>query len=300
MEKATAYMNLWARCNVSPCVFCILGETSKKKEPIVTSIKKTVDEIELKLARLDWDKHDKVFFTGGEAFNHEEPMRNIEPFWELLGILKEYVTGGKLKKIIFSSSFKFDFCGSILEMVVGEIQTKYQDMIPFIEFNTSWDIKYRFFGRDRAYWLSCVRWLRSQGFRLHVSTLCSQAFIKGYVGNSPTVDAIMREFPGDQFDLIPVRGKSYRLDSMAAFFPKRDHFIDFLEVISERDTPSFLRFVGQLQGTAPILYSRNCKQAVLRLKHCGHPLGLKSYANSENCVVCDVEEFLKTFKDGNK
>lgn len=296
MEKATAYTNLWTQCNVSPCVFCSLGEPCKKKGPRLTSINKIVDEIELKLDRLDWGKHDKVFFTGGEAFNHEEPMRNIEPFLELLGTLKEYVDEGKLKKITFNSSLKFNFRGSILERVVEEIQTAYQDMIPFIEFNTSWDIKYRFFGTDRAYWLKAIQWLRSQGFRLHVSTICSQAFIKEYVGNNPTVDMIMREFPGDQFDLIPVRGKYARLDKMTSFFPKRNHFIGFLEVLAERDTPAFLRFVGQLQGTATALYSRESKPTVRRLRPCGHPSGLRSYANSEKCVVCDVEAFLKNIQ----
>ena len=301
MEKATAYMNLWARCNVSPCVFCILGEASKNRvEPRTSSIQEDVDKITLKLASLDWNNYDKVLFTGGEAFNHEEPMRRVEPILELLEVLGKYVGEGKLKKVVFSSSFKFNFRGSILEMVANEIGISHPSLAPVVEFNTSWDIKYRFFGSDQAYWWNCVRSLRSSGFRVHVSTICTQAFIKDYVGNSLTVDMVMREFPGDLFDLIPVRGKRSSLDNMAAFFPKRDHFRDFLEVLSERDSPTFLRFMGQLQGTAPILYSRSCKQTALRLKACGHPPGLKSYANSDKCVVCDAEEFLKTFKDGNK
>lgn len=69
MEKATAYMTLWSRCNVSPCVFCTMGNPKKNLEPREYGIWKNVNEIACKIAALDWDKYDKISFVGGEALS---------------------------------------------------------------------------------------------------------------------------------------------------------------------------------------------------------------------------------------
>lgn len=301
MEKSTAYLTLWSRCNVSPCVFCTMGETSKnKQEPLAYGIWKILNEITVKLNSMDWDKYDKVSFTGGEALNHPEHRRPLGPILKLPELLRPYVLAGRLKKIVFNTSLKFGYRGSSLEALVTELESQYPEVAAIVEFNTSWDKKYRFFGNDSANWMHCIRSLRDKGFRVHVTTICTQAFIKAYEASALSVDSLMRDFPGDTFDLVPASGKHAKLDPMPDFFPKRDHFRYFLEVFSDRDAPAFMRFVDQMRGAAPIQYGPIGQAIRPRMALCGHLQGLKNYANSEKCAMCDVEEFLKTFKDGNK
>ena len=230
---------------------------------------------------------DTVGIIGGELFQddkffHEwlclaETVRNADH-------IKRFFIGTHLMGDV---DFMLDFCN----MTGKEIQIC-----------TSYDTSGRFFGKDYDLWLSNIKKVQDEGYKVVVSTTITDAFIHD-------TDFIPPE--GTEFKLQPIFLSEEWLEDYAAKNPHGEGYSDELRskmtglVKREdllrwfREHPDPAREYSQYDGKhANLFWDYDRKERAYAKKdfvcsnytsECGHPVIARCYADSDKCTMCDAK-----------
>ena len=283
------------------CKFCLCRDKRVlPTEEIVARIHKIAANIDY----IDWkNKFNKgISLLGGEIYGYRDPVYE-EEFLKLLDkicdkILKVAGPGSKYSTVT-NGIYKPDFLFRCIDKIVDQCGISYVDV------NFSYDIKYRYATEEaRQLVISNINKFHERyNYTVGIQMILTQNVINRVFEESWSIgDFLSNEVPGNQMAFLyphPIRTQDLPLED---FFFKRTDFLKFLiyleknypglhynTIMSTKNSGTF-KYTGLYTPEDPIDAPAILADGKEILQDCGHSVLYKCYADSDKCMLCDIEK----------
>lgn len=306
-NKHMVQYGVWPDCT-NCCDFCLRLErkpcTKKEKLYWLDKIKKNIELV-------DWKgKYSKgISLLGGELYY----IRDIEiqqSFLELIDIIIEkiLIPCGKDCKYstVTNGIYKPDFLYKVIDRIISKTS------IDHIDINFSYDLKYRY-KTEKARLLAYNNindFHKRYNYKVGVQMILTQYLIDMWkAGQFDTKKFMDENFPGNNLAFLyphPIHTK--KKDLLTDFYFKRLDFLEFMKYLKVHDPIVFFNFINSTKNSSTFKYTglpdkkRMCDGENAEFQQpklsdgkeeindqCGHSILYKCYADSNKCVLCDLE-----------
>ena len=225
MSKNFIQYELWKDCR-NGCKFCtnFLQKDVDKKESL-EFVLKDLDNIQGK----DFD----LGFIGGEFFDNQLDNDDIkELFYKLFNKTKEKIQQGIIKRLFITVTLIYDIEKQLIPFLnyLKEI-----DIIDKVVLCTSYDLKYRFYTKEREdLWKGNVKRLNTlyPSIKIHTQIILTSFFIDAVLTNQFNIKEFCKEYNITIDYNEPQSGFYYTKEEMKEklpdFYPTRSQFINFM------------------------------------------------------------------------
>ena len=293
---------LWPNC-CNACKFCL----RKERIPLERdAMFKRIYNVQRNLDYVDWKDKFKhgISILGGEIYFIEDvELQNaylalIDDIIEK--VLKpkyfEHVKYSTVSNGIYDTTFLF----KVMDKIVSQCG------IGAVDFNVSYDLKYRF--QTEADRLRCIKTINDfhqrYNYKVGVQMILTQYVIDAINKGEFSIDKFEQETcPGSILTFLYPHKIAKELGTLPDFFFKRSDFINFISKFSETHPEHFLNFKYSVINSSKFKYTGlrekgdDASQAPVLsddknvYMSCGHSVLYKCYSDSNECMLCDVEEF---------
>lgn len=302
MLEIKHYMNqysLWPNCN-NNCKFCL------RKNREVWDKSRLIEEIHKirkNLDYIDWkDKFaDGISLLGGELYFITD--KDIQDEFMLLidDIINKILLVSTSYRCRYSTVTNGMYDPAFLFRVIDRIKEKTGDM-RFIDVNFSYDIKYRYPSEEkRLLALENIKKFRDRyNYAVGVQMILTQYLIDDIMSNKFDFKYFLEEeLKGCNFCFLyphPIHS-GFKLND---FFFKREDFLNFCIYLKENFPQIYTNMYSSTNASAIYKYTglRNknndiTQQPILsdgkeNITKCGHSELYRCYADSDECMLCDL------------
>lgn len=306
-NKHMVQYGVWPNCT-NNCDFCLRLErkpcTKAEKLFWLDKIKKNIDQI-------DWkNRYSKgISLLGGELY-YIRDIEVQESFLELIDIIidKILLPCGKGCKYstVTNGIYKPTFLYKVIDKIVDKAGIEYVDI------NFSYDLKYRYkTEKSRLLAYNNINdFHKRYNYAVGVQMILTQYLIDLWKnGQFDTKQFMDENFPGNNLAFLyphPIHTK--QKDLLTDFFFKRSDFLSFIKYIKSHDPIVYLNFINSTKNSSTFKYTglsdrkRLCSGENAEFQQpclsdgkeelredCKHSILYSCYADSDKCVLCDLE-----------
>ena len=287
---------LWTNCNNS-CKFCIRGDKldayTNTRDMLVS-----VEKAKTSILNQDWSKYSGgVSVIGGELFFIEDKTLQIALKELFIIICDKVLSVRDSVHLVLISNLLYDI--SFLREVLDIF--KERNLLSQVQLHVSFDTKYRFHSEaaKTLYYENLVK-VRQIYPELVITVQCilTQYLIEAINNKEFSITEFEDRYNVKFALLIPL--KSNLSIKLPDFLPKRRDFINLLLKISVENPLTFRRFIDSAryafiskdfidtQNDEELIPSNSALLYPSVLK-CGHCDIYQCYADSDKCMLCDME-----------
>lgn len=303
MKANMLQFGVWPNCT-NNCDFCLrLNRKPYTKEEQIFWLKAIRENIK----HTDWvnDFPFGVSLLGGELFYIHNPQVQ-QAFMDLIETVVDYVLTDKTPHARFSTVTNGLYKPSFLYRVVDYIKDRVG--IERVDVNFSYDLKYRYKTEQarRTALNNILAFQKRYDYKVGVQMILTQYVIDEWkAGRFEVNDFLQNTIPGCQLAFLyphPIHtGK--KLDD---FNFKRSDFLSFVRYLKQANYDTYYLFVNSTKNSGTFKYTGlrdrveldieklKKQKAVLSdgkelLAECGHSTLYRCYADSDKCVLCDLQ-----------
>lgn len=303
MKANMLQFGVWPNCT-NNCDFCLrLNRKPYTKEEQIFWLKAIRENIK----HTDWvnDFPFGVSLLGGELFYIHNPQVQ-QVFMDLIETVVDYVLTDKTPHARFSTVTNGLYKPSFLYRVVDYIKDHVG--IERVDVNFSYDLKYRYKTEQarRTALNNILAFQKRYDYKVGVQMILTQHVIDEWkAGRFEVNDFLQNTIPGCQLAFLyphPIHtGK--KLDD---FNFKRSDFLSFVRYLKQANYDTYYLFVNSTKNSGTFKYTGlrdrieldieklKKQKAVLSdgkeiLAECGHSTLYRCYADSDKCVLCDLQ-----------
>ena len=294
---------VWPNC-CNACKFCLRRERMPiSKEAMINRIR----DIRENLNVLDWKDKFKhgISLLGGELYYiTDEEIQN--EFLLLIDDIIEKVLKNGFENVKYStvSNGLYDttFLFKVIDKIVDAVG------IDCVDFNVSYDLKYRFSSeKDR---LRCLKTIvdfhKRYNYRVGVQMILTQHVIDACMNGTFSIKEFeTKEAPGSILTFLYPHKLAPGLAPLPDFFFTRSSFLNFISWLEEEYPEHYQNFKSSVINSSKFKYTGlkdkkngdTSQQAILsdgknEYTECGHSVLYRCYSDSDECMLCDLEEFV--------
>ena len=316
--KKQLQFELWQECN-NHCKFCYLGDSN-----LCTPRKIKLKSLENTLAKLDdksiLDEYDTIGFIGGEFFQGQ--MNDEEIRSKFMKLMEK--TASLLKQKLIK------FVWIYATMTIGDQKDLYDTLEKYGDCDgvwllTSYDTVGRFHSKKmEENWRFHMKNIQKlyPKIRFNVTTILTQDLIDKYLNNEFSFRDFSEEFKCEFFfkqcGLYKGMNKEQVVADFPEFLPKRSSFLKFLGKFRCEESDIAWDKMFNIKYRADALYrnfNTEDESMILNLRYkdrkaeinipkhsdaeetvlskCGHAKTYSTYADCDNCMLCDKENIGK-------
>ena len=283
------------------CKFCLCRD---KRVLPTSDIVDRIHKIAANIDYIDWKhKFNKgISLLGGEIYGYRDPVYEDE-FLKLLDkicdkILKVAGLGSKYSTVT-NGIYRPDFLFRCIDKIVEKCGIKYVDV------NFSYDIKYRYATEEarKLVITNINKFHERYNYTVGIQMILTQHVIESIFNKAWSLkDFLETEVPGNQLAFLyphPIRTQELPLKD---FFFKRVDFLKFLvylekefpdihmnTILSTKNSGTF-KYTGLYNPEDPVDAPAILADGKEILQNCGHSVLYNCYADSDKCMLCDIEK----------
>lgn len=256
---------------------------------------------------LDWKDKFKhgISLLGGELYYiTDEEIQN--EFLLLVDDIIEKVLKNGYENVHYSTVTNGLYDTTFLFKIIDKIRDAVG--IGHVDFNVSYDLKYRFKSEeDRLRCLQTIREFHERyKYRVGVQMILTQHVIDACMNGSFSIDKFEKEdAPGSILTFLYPHKLAPGLDPLPDFFFTRSSFLEFVSWLEDNYPEHYQNFKFSVINSSKFKYTglkdksvgNTTQQAVLSddknvYTDCGHSVLYRCYSDSDECMLCDLEEFV--------
>lgn len=311
---AMVQLGLHSKC-CNKCDFCTIEENHLDKiDDILIEIERAKENIKyISLSKDNWSNKysDGISILGGEIFFIKDE-RYKKAILELIDIIIEYILKpSKNPNCRFSTVTNGIYDPEwLLFPVVDKIKKAVG--LNYVDVNFSYDFKYRFHNKESK--KRCEETINAfhkrYNYTCGIQMIITQDVVDMYIKGWRTFDLINKLFPGNMITFLyphPIhRGNNYAGEkNLENFNFTRSSFLKFLTILKEAEPRVFESFLHSTRNSAIFKYTmlyeklkKGTSAQTPRLsdgkevinKICNHSVLYQCYSDTEQCMLCDLEE----------
>lgn len=297
--KAMVQFGLWGNCP-NNCDFCLRLErrdyTHKEQIEWIRNIKENIKTI-------DWKNEFEcgISLLGGELYYIKDREVQLE-FLDLIDtIIEVVIKPNKFTKYstVTNGLYEPEFLFEVLD--------KFRDSVGMgrVDINFSYDLKHRYANdKMRLKALNTIYAVRDRyNYKCGVQMILTQNLINLWkAGKWDVNDFLKYDIPGCNFSFLyphPINTGKILFD----FFFNRKDFLEFLVYLRSANFEVYLNFINSTKNSGTFKYTgmryraddyTTDQKPVLadgkeELTECGHSALYRCYADSDKCVLCDLQ-----------
>jgi len=301
MQKHPIWFNfgIWPNCN-NNCKFCLrMNREVWDKQRLIREIHNIRENINY----IDWkDKFaDGISMLGGEIYFMTDIDIQNEYMLLVDDIIDKILLVSPSPRCKYSTVTNGMYDPSFLFRVIDRIKERTGDM-RFVDVNFSYDIKYRYPNEEkRLLALNNIKAFRDRyNYRVGVQMILAQHVIESIKnGKFDFKQFINKDLEGCNFCFLyphPIHS-GFTLDD---FFFKREDFLNFCVYLKDEFPQIYANMYSSTNASAVYKYTgmrdknkSTSQQPVLsdgkeEITECGHSKLYRCYADSDECMLCDL------------
>lgn len=293
--------SVWSNC-CNQCDFCLRMErepyTKKQQLERLDRIKKNIDHI-------DWQNKysDGISLLGGELYYITDPDLQ-KSFLELIDVIIDKV----LKKspnpnvkysTVTNGLYKPDFLIQVLDKIANSVG------IEKLDINFSFDLKYRYHKEGQAQQvIDNVNLVHDRyNYNVGIQMILAQHIINKWKEGFDPIAHIYDMMPGNNLCFLYPHPVHTGIELHDFFFNRLD-FLEFLQWLKTNYSFEYASFMHSTLNSAIYKWTglKNIESKSVEeqpqltdgkseLTECGHSILYRCYADSDRCILCDLQAF---------
>lgn len=296
--------SVWPTCN-NNCKFCLREYRAVWGKPQMIN---RIQNIRKNIKLIDWERDFEhgISLLGGELYFVEDIEIQNE-FLLLIDDIIEYILKVSKNPLVRYSTvtngiYNPNFLFKVLDKINDKVGIKYADI------NFSYDLKYRYSTEEhRELCLENINKVHARyDYRVGVQTIVTQYFIDAVLSGEFCIDKFENEIiPGNLLTLLYPHEINTGI-KLPDFQFTRESFIEFLMFLKSNYPTHFDNFVSSTRNSSVFKYTGLKaiekehdfeKKPILsggkeEITDCGHSILYRCYSNSDECMLCDMNEFM--------
>lgn len=302
-------------CN--KCDFCLIEENHLDQiDDILIEIERAKENIKyIDSCKDNWSNKysDGISLLGGEIFFVKD-KRYKKAILELVDVIIEYVlkpSNNPRCRFSTVTNGMYDpewLLFPVIDKIVDAVGLR------FVDVNFSYDFKYRFHteeARKRCEDTINAFHKRYDNYQCGIQMIITQDVVDKYLKGWRTYHLIEEKFPGNMISFLyphPIhRGNNYKgTKNLHNFNFTRSSFLKFLTLLKKEEPKVFESFLYSTRNSAVFKYTmmhekmeagtidqnpRLSDGKEIINKKCSHSVLYQCYADSDQCMLCDLEGF---------
>lgn len=281
------------------CKFCLCRD---KRVLSTADIVNRIHKIRKNIDYIDWKDKFRygISLLGGEVYGYRDPVYETEYLQLINDICDKILNVSSVARYstVTNGLYEPDFLFRCIDTIVEKCSVKQVDV------NFSYDIKYRYSteARRKLALSNINAFAERYNYRTGVQMILTQYVIESvFEGMWSIKDFIENEIPNNQLVFLyphPIRSDGLPLKD---FFFKRLDFLEFLiyleknfpdihanTVMSTKNSGTF-KYTGLYKPDDPVDAPPILADGKEVLQNCGHSVLYNCYADSDRCMLCDIE-----------
>lgn len=281
------------------CDFCLCKD---KRVLSANDIVKRIHKIRENINHIDWvyKFRNGISLLGGEVYGFKDPLYEKEYLLLVDDICEKILKKSPAARYstVTNGIYTPEFLFACIDSIVKKCSIKQADV------NFSYDIKYRYHTEHvRKLALQNINAFRKRyNYCVGVQMILTEYVIQSVFNNKWSIrDFIDKDIPGNQLVFLyphPIRSQNLPLND---FFFRRSSFLKFLVYLEKNFPDIHYNTIMSTKNSGTFKYTGLYKpedtvftQPILAdgkevLQDCGHSVLYKCYSDSDNCMLCDIE-----------
>ena len=303
---------IWSNCS-NKCDFCLIEKHYyRTPEQMVSYLQELIDNIKIQ----DWANKfsDGISLLGGELYFITDKVVQ-DKFIELIDVIIEYVLKvSKNPNCKYSTVTNGIYEPSFLYRVIDRIIEKAG--IQYVDVNFSYDLKYRFHSEEarKQCLQNIIDFHKRYNYRIGVQMILTQYLIDMMNSGEFTIDKWQNEIaPGSILEFLYPH-KIHTGIVLDDFNFKRGDFIKFMRKLYKENEENFFNFVSSVRHSSVFKYTglyiddegnthsepvlSDGKEIINPI--CNHSALYQCYADSDKCMLCDLNNIIDTIKENGE
>lgn len=300
---------IWSNCS-NKCDFCLIEKHYyRTPEQMVEYLDTVIENVKIQ----DWKNKfsDGISLLGGELYFITD-KRVQDKFMELIDVIVDYVLKVSPNpdcrySTVTNGIYNPDFLFRVIDRIVEKVGIQYVDV------NFSYDLKYRFHSEEsRKLCIENIKKFHERyNYRIGVQMILTQYLIDMINNGEFSVDMWQNEIaPGSILEFLYPH-KIHTGIKIDDFNFKRKDFINFMIKLKKENNENYNNFVSSVKHSAIFKYTGlyvdeygiTHDEPVLSdgkefiNDKCGHSTLYQCYADSDECMLCDLLKIEETTKE---
>ena len=309
MNNKMLQLELWRQCDLH-CKFCYIGEENFKL-PEEYKLKAIENTLKIIKDENTWTKYDSLGLIGGEFFQGQlDTLKLKEKFIEIIRCVESLYRSNEIDHFWITTTLTKPICEELKNTL--NILNAFDN----VWICTSYDLKGRFHTEQlKANWVNNIDYIHKnyQNIKINTTFVLTQDLLDEWNKNNEFFDNFEQTYKTSIYFKAPDIGSLdkdmnsfIKRTGLTTFFPKRNDFLNFviwiiknkkLDILFNREYRAECLYENLGGDSLRIYHDRQDDREEGKCMPCGHLEWFSHYADSNDCMLCDINRLVKEFED---